>query len=168
MKLGKIIILATGFILSFLVVWLFMYIWGHNPTIVALSPCDVNVPDKPSISARVYSLKKGEYLLVLTDAEIARREVYWFCPDNKRIGTPAFPTYVELGDRAVISKATFDGFTYLGEYTADWEIKNNNITFTIKGPSEAARVSRDLSAEGLKREISYNTKIIMKRREPGI
>jgi hypothetical protein len=168
MKLGKLIILAAGFILVVLAAWLLVYIWGHNPAVVDLSPYDINVSGKLLVSAKVYSLKKGEYLLILTDAESGRREAYWFCPDNKRIGTPAFPTYVEFGNSSVISKATFDGFTYLGEYTADWEIKNNDITFTIKGPSEAARVSRDLTAEGLKREISYNTKIIMKHREPGI
>jgi hypothetical protein len=165
MKLGKIIILASGFILSLLVSWLFLYIWGHNPTIVTLSPCDVNVPDKPLISAKVYSLKKSEYLLVLTDAESGRREGYWFSPQSSRIGVPSFPTYLPLGNRAVISKSTFDGFTYLSEYTADWKTRKNIVTFTIKGPSEAIRVARDLSPEDLKREISYNTKIIMKSKE---
>ncbi len=165
MKLGKIIILVVGFIFFFLVSWLSLLIWGHNPTIVALSPYDVNVPGKPRISAKVYSLKKSEYLLVLTDAESGRREGYWFCPDKHRIGVPSFPTYLPLGNRAVISKTTLDGFTYLSEYAADWEIKNNNITFTIKGPSEAIRLARELSTEDLKREISYDTKIIMKTRE---
>ncbi|MGB7580969.1 MAG: hypothetical protein WBL85_00790 [Sedimentisphaerales bacterium] len=165
MKLGKIIILVAGFIFAFLVSWLFLFIWGHNPTIVALSPYDVNVPGKPLISAKVYSLKKSEYLLVLTDAESGRREGYWFCPAKGRIGVPSFPTYLPLGNRAVISKTTLDGFTYLSEYTADWEIKNNNITFTIKGPSEAIRVARELSTEDLKRGISYGAKIIMRTRE---
>jgi hypothetical protein len=165
MKLGKIIILVTGLILSALVVWLSMYTWGHNPTIVALSPYDVNVPDKPLILAKVYSLKQGEYLLVLTDAKSGRREGYWFCPQDGRIGVPSFPTYLPLDSRAVISKSTLDSFTYLGEYTADWETKNNNITFTIKGPSEATREARDLSPEDVKREISYNTKIVMKPKE---
>lgn len=165
MKLGKIIILVTGFIFFFLVSWLFLFIWGHNPTIVTLSPYDVNVPEKPLISAKVYSLKKSEYLLVLTDAESGRREGYWFCPDNRRIGVPSFPTYLPLDNHAVISKTTLDGFTYLSEYNADWEIKNNNITFTIKGPSEAIRLARELSIEDLKREISYDTKIIMRTRE---
>ena len=165
MKLGKTIILVAGFILSFLVSWLFLFIWGHNPAIVAEAPYDVNVPGKPRISAKVYSLKKSEYLLVLTDAESGRREGYWFCPDKHRIGVPSFPTYLPLGNRAVISKTTLDGFTYLGEYNADWNIKNNNITFTIKGPSEAIRVVRELSTEDLKREISYGAKIIMRTRE---
>ena len=127
MKLGKIVILVTAFILSFLVSWLFLYIWGHNPIIVTLSPYDVNVPGKPLISAKVYSLKQGEYLLVLTDVESGRREGYWFNPRNGRIGVPAFPTYLPLGNRAVISKTTLDGFTSMGEYVADWETKNNNI-----------------------------------------
>jgi hypothetical protein len=70
-----------------------------------------------------------------------------------------------LGNYAVISKNTLDGFTYLGEYNADWERKNNNVTFTIKGPSEAIRVARELSTEDMKREISYGTKIIMRTRE---
>lgn len=165
MKLGKIIILAIGFLLFFLVVWLSLYIWGHNPTIVALSPYDVNVPGKPLVTAKVYSLKKGEYLLVLTDAESGRREGYWFRPQSSRIGAPSFPTYLPLGSHAVISKVTLDGFTYLGEYTADWKTQNNNITFTIKGPSEAIRVARDLSPKDLKCEISYNTKIVMKLKE---
>jgi hypothetical protein len=165
MKLGKIIILAGGLILSLLVVWLSLYTWGHNPTIVALSPYDVNVPDKPLILAKVYSLKKGEFLLVLTDAESGCREGYWFSPQSSRIGVPAFPTYLPLGNRAVISKATLDGFTYLGEYTANWETKNNNITFTIKGPSEAVRAARDLPPEDMRREISYYTKITMKPKE---
>jgi hypothetical protein len=168
MKLGKLIILAAGFILVLLVVWLFLYTWGHNPALVKLSPYDINVPGNPLVSAKVYSLKKGEYLLVLTNAETKQREGYWFSPDNKRIGTPAFPTYIEIGNRAVISKSTFDGFAYLGEYTAEWEIKNNNITFIIKGPSEAARLARDLSPEVLKREMSYYTRIVMKHKEPGI
>jgi hypothetical protein len=165
MKLGKIIILATCFIFSFLVVWLFLYIWGHNPTIVSQSPYDVNVPGKPMISAKVYSLKQGEYLLVLTDAESGRREGYWFSPAKGRIGVPALPTYLPFGKRAVISKTTMDSFTSMDEYVADWEIKNNNITFTIKGPSDTARAARDLSPEDLKREISYNAKITMKHKE---
>jgi hypothetical protein len=165
MKLGKIAILATVFIFSFLVSWLFLYVWGHNPVIVTLSPCDVNVPDKPLISAKVYSLKKSEYLLVLTDAESGRREAYWFSPRDSRIGVPSFPTYLPLGSRAVISKTTLDGFTYLGKYVADWETKNNNITFTIKGPSEALQIAKGLSPEDLKREISFGTKIVMKTRE---
>ena len=165
MKLGKIIILVVGFIFSFLVSWLFLFIWGHNPTIVALSPYDVNVPGKPMISAKVYSLKKGEYLLVLTDAESGCREGYWFNPDKGRIGVPSFPTYLPLGNHAVISKTTLEGFTYLSAYNADWEIKNNNINFTIKGPSEAIRIARELSTEDLKREISYGAKIIMRTRK---
>lgn len=165
MKLGKIIILVAGFILSFLVSWLFLFIWGHNPAIVALSPYDVNVPGKPLISAKVYSLKKGEYLLVLTDAESGRREGYWFSPDKGRIGVPSFPIYLPFGNYAVISKNTLDSFTYLSKYNADWEIKNNNITFTIKGPSEAIRMVREPSTEDLKREISYGAKIIMRTRE---
>jgi hypothetical protein len=165
MKLGKIVILVAAFILSFLVSWLFLYMWGHNPVIVTLSPYDVNVPDKPLISAKVYSLKKSEYLLVLTDAKSGRREGYWFCPNKGRIGIPSFQTYLPLGNYAVISKNTFDGFTYLGKYVADWEIKNNNITFTIKGPSETVRVARDLSPEDLKRELSFGTKVVMKTRE---
>jgi hypothetical protein len=165
MKLGKIIILVAGFILSFLVSWLFLFIWGHNPAIVAEAPYDVNIPGKPLISAKVYSLKKGEYLLVLTDAESGHREAYWFSPDKGRIGVPSFPTYLPLGNHAVISKTTLDGFTYISEYTADWERKNNNITFTIRGPSETIRLARELSTEDLKREISYGTKIIMRTRE---
>jgi hypothetical protein len=165
MKFGKIVILVTGLILSFLVSWLFLYIWGHNPTIIALSPYDVNVPGKPLISAKVYSLKKGEYLLVLTDAESGRREGYWFSPANGRIGVPSFPTYLPMGNRAVISKTTFDGFTYLGEYVADWEIKKTNVTFTIKGPSEVVRAARGLSPEDLKKELSFGTKVIMKTME---
>ena len=164
MKLGKIVILATAFILSFLVSWLFLYVWGHNPVIVTLSPYYVNVPGKPLISAKVYSLKKSEYLLVLTDAESGRREEYWFNPRDGRIGVPAFPTYLPLGNRAVISKTTLDGFTYLSEYVADWETKNNNITFTIKGPSEAIRAARGLSPEDLECEISFGTKVVMKTR----
>jgi hypothetical protein len=165
MKLGKIIVLATGFILSFLVVWLSLYIWGHNPIIISQSTYDVNVPGKPLISAKVYSLKQGEYLLVLTDVESGRREGYWFNPRDGRIGIPAFPTYLPLGNRAVISKTTLDGFTSMGEYVADWETKNNNIAFTIKGPSEAVRAARDLSPEDIKREISFGTKVVMKTRE---
>jgi hypothetical protein len=163
--LGKIAILATAFILSFLVSWLFLYVWGHNPVIVTLSPYDVNVPDKPLISARVYSLRQKEYLLVLTDAESGRREAYWFSPRDSRIGMPSFPIYLPLGSRAVISKTTLDGFTYLGEYVADWKTKNKNIMFTIKGPSEAIQVARGLSHEDLKREISFGTKVVMKARE---
>ncbi|MGD1042770.1 MAG: hypothetical protein ABR913_06850 [Sedimentisphaerales bacterium] len=165
MKLGKIVILVAAFILSFLVSWLFLYMWGHNPIIVTLSPYDVNVPGKPLISAKVYSLKPGDYLLVLTDVESGRREGYWFNPRDGRIGVPAFPTYLPLGNRAVISKTTLDGFTYLGEYVADWETKNNNIAFTIKGPSEAVRAARDLSPENLKSELSFGMKVIMKTRE---
>ena len=165
MKWGKIIILVTGFILSFLVLWLFLYIWGHNPTLVSQSPYDVNVPDKPLISAKVYSLKKGEFLLVLTDAESGRQEGYWFNPRDGRIGVPAFPTYLPLGNRAVISKTTLDGFTSMGEYVADWETKNNNIAFIIKGPSDAVRAARDLSPEDLKSELSFGTKVVMKTRE---
>jgi hypothetical protein len=162
MKLGKIIILVTGFVFSFLVTWLFMFIWGHNPTIIAMSPYDVNVPGKPLISAKVYSLKKGEYLLVLTDANSGCREGYWFCPDKGRIGVPSFPVYLPFGKIAIISKTTFDGFTYLSEYKADWERKNNNVTFTIKGPSEVICLARGLTAEDLKREISYSTKVIIR------
>jgi hypothetical protein len=165
MKWGKIIVLVTAFILSFLVSWLFLYIWGHNPTLVSQSPYDVNVPDKPLISAKVYSLKQGEYLLVLTDAESGRREGYWFNPRDGRIGIPAFPTYLPLGNRAVISKTTLDGFTSMGEYVADWETKNNNIAFIIKGPSDAVREARDLSPEDLKSELSFGTKVVMKTRE---
>ena len=165
MKLGKIVILVAAFILSFLVSWLFLFIWGHNPTLVSMSPYDVNVPGKPLISAKVYSLKKGEYLLILSDTESGQREGYWFSPANGRIGAPAFPTYLPLGNRAVISKTTFDGFTSMGEYVADWETKNNNITFTIKGPSEIVRAARGLSPEDLKKELSFGTKVVMKTRE---
>jgi hypothetical protein len=165
MKLGKIIILVAGFIFLFLASWLLLFIWWHNPTIVAEAPYDVNVPGKPLISAKVYSLKKGEYLLVLTDTKSGRREGYWFCPDKGRIGVPSFPTYLTLGNYAVISKNTFDSFTYLNAYNADWERKNNNIIFIIKGPSDAVRLAKGLSAKDLKREISYGTKIIMRTRE---
>jgi len=165
MKLGKIIILVVGLIFFFLVFWLSVYIWGHNPTIVTRSPYDINVPGKPLISARVYSLKRNEYLLVLTDVKSGHREAYWFNPGKGRIGVPSFPTYLPLGNCAVVSKTTLDGFTYLSEYAADWEINNNNITFTIKGPSEAVRLGRELSTEDLQREISYGTRIIMKTRE---
>ena len=165
MKLGKIIILVMSFILFFLASWLLLFIWGHNPTIIAEAPYDVNVPAKPLISAKVYSLKKGEYLLVLTSVESGLREGYWFSPAKGRIGIPSFPTYLPFGNRAVISKTTLDGFTYLSAYNADWEIKNNNIIFTIKGPSEAIRLARELSAEDLKHEISYGAKIIMRTRE---
>jgi hypothetical protein len=165
MKLGKIVVLVTSFFLSFLVAWLFLYIWGHNPTIIALSPYDVNVPDKPLISAKAYSLRQGEYLLVLTNAESGRQEGYWFNPRDGRIGVPAFPTYLPLGNRAVISKTTLEGFTSMGEYLADWETKNNNITFTIKGPSDTVRAARDLSPEELKSELSFGTKVVMKTRK---
>ena len=165
MNLGKIAILVAAFILSFLVSWLFLYIWGHNPTLVSMSPYDVNVPGRPLISARVYSLKQGDYLLVLTDVESGRREGYWFNPRDKRIGAPAFPTYLPLSNRAVISKTTLDGFTSMGEYVADWETKNNKITFTIKGPSETVRAARDLSPEDIRRELSFGTKVVMKTME---
>ncbi len=165
MKLGKIIILVVGFILLFLASWLFLFIWWHNPTIVAEAPYDVNVPGKPLISAKVYSLKKGEYLLVLTDAKSGRREGYWFCPDKNRIGVPSFPTYLPLGNHAVISKNTLGGFTYISTYSADWERKNNNIIFIIKGPSEAVRLAKELETGDLNREISYGAKIIMRTRE---
>jgi hypothetical protein len=162
MKLGKILTLSAGLILAFIVGWLFMFTWGHNPTIVTLSPYDVNVPGKPPISAKVYTLKKGEYLLVLADASSGKCEQYWFCPDRKRIGVPSIPTYLPIGRHAVISTVTLDGFTYLGEYTADWIIKNNIIMFTIKGPPDTIRAARDFSTEDFKKEISYNRKIIMK------
>jgi hypothetical protein len=165
MKLGKIIILVAGFVLSFMVSWFFLFIWGHNPTIVAEAPYDVNVPGKPLISAKVYSLKKGEYLLVLTDAKSGRREAYWFSPGKGRIGVPSFQTYLPFGNYAVISKNTLDGFTYLGEYAADWERKSNIVIFTIKGPSEVIRLARNLSAEDLKREISYGARIVIRARE---
>jgi hypothetical protein len=165
MKFGKIVILVAAFILSFLVSWLFLFIWWHNPTIVAEAPYDVNVPGKPLISAKVYSLKQGEYLLVLTDAKSGRREGYWFCPNKGRIGIPSFQTYLRLGNYAVISKNTLDGFTYLSKYNADWEIKNNNITFTIKGPSETTLLTRELLTGDLKRKISYGTKVVMETRK---
>jgi hypothetical protein len=53
----------------------------------------------------------------------------------------------------------------MGEYVADWETKNNNITFTIKGPSEIVRAARGLSPEDLKKELSFGTKVVMKTRE---
>jgi hypothetical protein len=162
MKWKKIIILIVGFVFSFLVASIFLRVWGHDPVIISRAPYDVNVPGSPRISAKLYSLRRDEYLLILTTADTGRREKYWFNVRDGRIGVPDFPTYLPVGKWAVISKNTLDGFQYLDQYVADWQTGDGVITLTFKGRPEAIREAAGVSMEDMRSEISYERQVILR------
>ena len=93
------------------------------------------IPDKPYASARLYSLGRDQYLLVLTSKSSKHPEGYYVNLFNGKIGLPDFPDYIPLLKYALVDRRIYDGFPQLGAIKADWSVKNDRkeVYIRIKG-----------------------------------
>ena len=93
------------------------------------------IPDKPYASARLYSLGRDRYLLVLTAKSSKHPEGYYLDLFSGEIGLPDFPDYIPLLKYALVDRRIYDRFPQLGAIKADWSVKNDRkeVHIRIKG-----------------------------------
>ncbi len=161
-----ITILVTAVVTAFILVggfWLwFSRICTPEMTLVQLSSVyRAAIPGKPDASARLYSLGRDRYLLVLTARSSKYPEGYYVNLFHGEIGLPDFPDYIPRLKYALVDRRIYDGFPELGVFKADWSVKNNGeeVHIRIKGfkieePGAEERLRENMP-------IGYQSEIIL-------
>jgi hypothetical protein len=136
------VILAT--FLTILVLAGAFYLWintGEKKLIWA-SAYRVHVPGDPGASGKLYSLRNGEYLLVLTSPSSKRPEGYHINLDTHEIGLPSFSksSYIPLVRSALVDDETLEGYPFYGTIEANWEVGSDGqeVRIHIKGYADVA------------------------------
>lgn len=123
------------------------------------------IPDKPYASARLYSLGRDRYLLVLTAKFSKYPEGYYVNLFHGEIGLPDFPDYIPILKYALVDRRIYDGFPELGALKADWDVKNDRdeVHIRIKGfkIEEPGVDDEELMRKNM--PIAYQSEIILKK-----
>jgi len=154
------LILISGFC-----IW-FSRICTPEMTLVQLSSVfRVTIPSKPDASARLYSLGRDRFLLVLTARSSKYPEGYYLNMFHGEIGLPDFPDYIPLYKYALVDRRIYDGFPTIGELKADWSVKGDRdeVRICFKGFEEGLADDDD---ELLKTNmpIGYQNEIILTKK----
>jgi hypothetical protein len=118
-----------------------------------------------SAPARLYSLGRDRYLLVLKSRSSKYPEGYYLDLFHGEIGLPDFPDYIPLYRYALVDSKIYDGFPDLGALKADLNVKEgkDEVHIRIKGFKEKEQGIND---EELMREnmpIAYQSNIVLKK-----
>lgn len=154
------LILISGF-------WIwFSRICTPEMTLVQLSPAfHAAIPGKSDASARLYSLGRDRYLLVLTSKFSKYPEGYYVNLFHGEIGLPDFPDYIPILKYALVDRRIYDGFPELGALKADWDVKNDRdeVHIRIKGfkIEEPGVDDEELMRKNM--PIAYQSEIILKK-----
>jgi len=124
------------------------------------------IPGKPDASARIYSLGRDRYLLVLMSRSSKHPEGYYLNLNYKEIGLPDFPDYIPLFKYCLVDKRIYDGFPeFSGALKADLDVKNDGeeVHIRIKGFKDKESGDEELMRENM--PIAYQSKIVLTKIE---
>ena len=165
-----ITILVTNVVTSIILIcgfWLwFSSIYTPEMTLLQLSRTYyATIQGIHSASAKLYSLGRDRYLLVLKSRSSKYPEGYYLDLFHGEIGLPDFPDYIPLCRYALVDKRIYDGFPDLGALKADLDVKKDKdeIHLRIKGFKEKELGINDEELMREKMPIAYQSNIVLKK-----
>jgi hypothetical protein len=164
MKVSALIILALGF-LGASSVWL--YLGCQGVCFVRMADYRVSVPDRPRASGALYSLDRGDYLLVLGDGSLRHCEAYYVESDRRAIGVPNFDRskYTPRPNGAFVDKLVFEKYPVIGTLAAEWRVGERETVIRITGrPPEVERADPIDDPEEFYQQwmpVAYKTEIVL-------
>ena len=165
-----ITILVTAVVTALILIcgfWIwFSRICTTEMTLLQLSRTyHATTPGMPSASAKLYSLGRDRFLLVLMSRSSKYPEGYYLNMFNGEIGLPDFPDYIPLYKYCLVDRRIYDGFPSLGALKVDLDVKKDKdeVHIRIKGFKEKEPGIND---EELMREnmpIAYQSNIVLRK-----